>query len=152
MPPQFLAGRKHVLDSHQLRTALQIVGQFYPIPTLTSTYQFGTYYLLRCRIASVPTTWDETRVLAAKAGDYYVVAKRKGTKWFVGAITGSKPQDITISLDFLNQPATLTSFSDGRNAHRIAVDYKKQVQQVTPSTQLTLHLVRNGGWCGSFEK
>ena len=34
---------------------------------------------------------------------------------------------------------------------RIAVDYKKQVQQVTPSTQLTLHLVRNGGWCGSIE-
>jgi alpha-glucosidase len=98
----------------------------------------------------VPTTWDETRVLAARAGDYYVVAKRKGTKWFVGAITGSKPQDITISLDFLNQPATLTSFRDGRNAHRIAVDYKKQVQQVTPSTQLKLHLVRNGGWCGSF--
>ena len=29
-------------------------------------------------IASVPTTWAETRVLAAKAGDYYVVAKRKG--------------------------------------------------------------------------
>ena len=29
--------------------------------------------------------------------------------------------------------------------------YKKQVQQVTPSTQLTLHLVRNGGWCGSIE-
>ena len=83
--------------------------------------------------------------------DYYVVAKRKGAKWFVGAITGSKPQDITIRLDFLNQPTTLTSFSDGRNAHRIAVDYKKQVQQVTPSTQLTLHLVRNGGWCGSIE-
>ena len=99
----------------------------------------------------VPTTWDETRVLAAKAGDYYVVAKRKGAKWFIGAITGSKPQNITIRLDFLNQPATLTSFSDGRNAHRIAVDYKKQVQQVTPSTQLKLHLVRNGGWCGSIE-
>ncbi|WP_157054500.1 glycoside hydrolase family 97 C-terminal domain-containing protein [Prevotella sp. RM4] len=46
---------------------------------------------------------------------------------------------------------TLTSFSDGRNAHRIAVDYKKQAQQVTPSTQLKLHLVRNGGWCGSIE-
>ena len=90
MVSQFLAGRKHVLDSHQLRTALQIVGQFYPIPTLTSTYQFGTYYLLRCRIASVPTTWDETRVLAAKAGDYYVVAKRKGAKWFIGAILSSQ--------------------------------------------------------------
>ena len=59
--------------------------------------------------------------------------------------------NINISLDFQNRPAMLTSFRDGRNAHRIAVDYKKQVQQVTPSTQLTLHLVRNGGWCGSFE-
>ena len=59
--------------------------------------------------------------------------------------------NINISLDFLNRPAMLTSFRDGRNAHRIAVDYKKQVQQVTPSTQLKLHLVRNGGWCGSFE-
>ena len=102
-------------------------------------------------ITSVPTTWDETRVLAAKAGDYYVVAKRKGAKWFVGAITGSKPQDITISLDFLNQPATLTSFRDGRNAHRIAVDYKKETQEVNPATTLTLHLARNGGWCGSIE-
>jgi alpha-glucosidase len=102
-------------------------------------------------IASVPTTWDETRVLAAKAGDYYVVAKRKGQKWFVGAITGSKPQDITISLDFLTRPAMLTSFRDGRNAHRIAVDYKKETQEVNPATTLTLHLARNGGWCGSIE-
>ena len=102
-------------------------------------------------IASVPTTWDETRVLAAKAGDYYVVAKRKGAKWFIGAITGSKPQDITISLDFLTRPAMLTSFRDGRNAHRIAVDYKKETQEVNPATTLTLHLARNGGWCGSIE-
>ena len=102
-------------------------------------------------ITSVPTTWDETRVLAAKAGDYYVVAKRKGQKWFVGAITGSKPQDITISLDFLTRPAMLTSFRDGRNAHRIAVDYKKETQEVNPATTLTLHLARNGGWCGSIE-
>ena len=102
-------------------------------------------------IASVPTTWDETRVLAAKAGDYYVVAKRKGTKWFVGAITGSKPQDITISLDFLTRPAMLTSFSDGRNAHRIAVDYKKESLEVNPATTRTLHLARNGGWCGSID-
>ena len=60
----------------------------------------------------VPTTWDETRVLAAKAGDYYVVAKRKGAKWFIGAITGSKPQNITIRLDFLNQPHSPASATD----------------------------------------
>ncbi|MBO7103031.1 MAG: glycoside hydrolase family 97 protein [Bacteroidaceae bacterium] len=102
-------------------------------------------------IASVPTTWEDTRVLAAKAGDYYVVAKRKGGKWFIGAITGNDAQDIDISLDFLGKNGHLTYFQDGRNAHRIAVDYKRLEQDVTPQTKLRLHLVRNGGWCGVIE-
>ena len=102
-------------------------------------------------IASVPTTWDDTRILAAKAGDYYVVAKRKGSKWFIGAMTGDKAQDIDISLDFLGKNGHLTYFQDGRNAHRIAVDYKRLEQDVTPQTKLRLHLVRNGGWCGVIE-
>ena len=99
-------------------------------------------------IASVPTTWDDTRVLSAKAGDHYVVAKRKGDKWFVGAITGDKPQDLELSFDFLTRPAKLTYFQDGRNAHRIAVDYKKvEAGTVSPGDKLNIHLVRNGGWC-----
>jgi len=102
-------------------------------------------------IASVPTTWDDTRVLAAKAGEYYVVAKRKGEKWFIGAITGSREQDIDVALHFLDKPGQLTAFQDGRNAHRIAVDYKKVVQEVTPETHLHLHLARNGGWAGQVE-
>lgn len=102
-------------------------------------------------IASVPTTWDETRVLAAKAGDYYAVAKRKGSKWYIGAITGDKPQDIDLPLDFLGKGGRLTSFRDGRNAHRIAVDYKREQQNVTPQTTLRIHLARNGGWCGVVE-
>ena len=102
-------------------------------------------------IASVPTTWDDTRILAAKAGDHYVVAKRKGGKWFIGAMTGDKEQDIEISLDFIGKNGHLTYFQDGRNAHRIAVDYKRAEQNVTPQTKLRLHLVRNGGWCGVIE-
>lgn len=102
-------------------------------------------------IASVPTTWDDMRVLSAKAGDHYVVAKRKDNKWFIGAITGDKPQDIDIPLDFLGKDGHLTFFCDGKNAHRIGVDYKKQEMNVTPQTHLSLHLVRNGGWCGVIE-
>ncbi len=103
-------------------------------------------------IASVPTTWDDTRILSAKTGDHYVVAKRKGSKWFIGAMTGDKPQDIDISLDFLGKGGHLTAFQDGRNAHRIAVDYKRIEQNVTPQTKLHLHLVRNGGWAGVVEE
>ena len=102
-------------------------------------------------ISSVPTTWDDTRVLAAKAGDYYLIAKRKGAKWFIGAITGDKPQDVDISLDFLKKGGRMTCFQDGRNAHRIAVDYKRMEQDVTPQSHLKIHLVRNGGWCAVIE-
>ncbi len=33
-------------------------------------------------ITSVPVTWDETVALEAKAGEYAIIAKRKGDKWF----------------------------------------------------------------------
>ena len=102
-------------------------------------------------IASVPTVWDETRVLAAKAGGYVVVARRSGSKWFVGAITGPEPRNLDIPLDFLQHEAQLTSFRDGANAHRIAIDYKREQQRVTPQQKLSIHLAKNGGWCGVFE-
>ena len=103
-------------------------------------------------IASVPTTWDETRVLAARAGDLYAVAKRKGSKWFVGAITGSHAQDLEISFDFLSQAGRMTCFCDGVNAHRIGVDYKKvEAGSVDPQDKMKIHLVRNGGWCAVIE-
>ncbi|WP_027454419.1 glycoside hydrolase family 97 protein [Xylanibacter brevis] len=102
-------------------------------------------------IASVPTTWDETRVLAAKAGSYYAVAKRKGNKWYLGAITANNAQELKLNLDFLKTSGQLTSFEDGKNAYRIAVDYKKRQQPVSPATTMTIKLTRNGGWCGVIE-
>lgn len=103
-------------------------------------------------IASVPVTWDETRVLSAKAGDHLVVAKRKDNKWFIGAITGDQPQDISVKLDFLKgNQHRMTFFQDGANAHRQAQDYKKGTQTVNGSTEINMHLVRNGGWCAVIE-
>lgn len=102
-------------------------------------------------IASVPVTWDDTRVLKAKAGDYYVVAKRKSSKWYIGAISDENERDITIDLSFLEKEGILTSFEDGKNANRTAIDYRKRTQKVMPSTTLTIHLARNGGWCGVID-
>jgi len=104
-------------------------------------------------ISSVPTTWDELKVLKAKVGEYVVVARRKGAKWFIGAITNDKPLELNISLDFLSagKNYSLTSFEDGINADRFARDYKKRISTATKGQQLTLKLVRNGGWCGILE-
>lgn len=101
-------------------------------------------------ITSVPVVWDETKVLDAKVGEYVVVARRSGEKWFIGAITNNTPRDIEVDLSFLpdNKNLNLTCFEDGINADRQAMDYKKKEMNVNKSTKLTLKLVRNGGWAG----
>lgn len=103
-------------------------------------------------IASVPTVWDETRCLSAKAGEYLVVAKRKGQKWFIGAITNGTPRDLTLSLSFLaSGNHKLTAFKDGVNADYQAMHYNKIEQSVTPGTLLNIHLAKNGGWAAVIE-
>lgn len=104
-------------------------------------------------ITSVPVTWDDTKILSAKVGSYIVVAKRKGGRWFIGAITGDAPQQFDIQLNFLdaNHKYHLTYFKDGINADQQAMDYKKGEGDVNNSTYIRMNLVRNGGWCGVIE-
>ena len=101
-------------------------------------------------ISSVPVTWDETKVLYAKVGEAVVVARRKGDKWFIGGITNNEGRTINLDLSFLpaGQSFTLTSFEDGINADRQAMDYKQRESKVNNAPQLTIKMVRNGGWAG----
>ncbi len=45
--------------------------------------------------------WDETRVPLAEIGDYIVTARRKGERWYVGAVNDENPRTLTLPLDFL---------------------------------------------------
>ena len=105
-------------------------------------------------ISRVPVTWDETRALKAVAGKFAVVAKRKGDKWYVGAINGSNEGiELEIPLDFLtpgkNYP--MTGFEDGINAFRQAMDYRKTQRRVDSTGKATLKIARNGGWAAVIE-
>jgi alpha-glucosidase len=104
-----------------------------------------------CRdfLTSVPVNWDETRVVAAEAGQYCVVAKRKGDKWFICGITNSTERDMQLKLDFLpaGKQYKMTSFKDGVNAHIIAMDYLREESRVSSTSVLPVHMARNGGWC-----
>lgn len=104
-------------------------------------------------ITSVPTTWDETRCLAAEPGKYVVVAKRKGDKWFVGGIcNGEGSRSFTLSLDFLSHGRTykLKAYKDGVNADRQAMDYRIEQKSVTSSDSVHIDLVKNGGWAAEI--
>ncbi|MBQ9559156.1 MAG: glycoside hydrolase family 97 protein [Bacteroidaceae bacterium] len=104
-------------------------------------------------IASVPTTWDETRCLQAEVGKYVIVAKRKGQKWFVGGITnGEQERTFHLSLDFLSEGQhRLTAYKDGINAGYQAMHYNKTEQTVTSQSTIEVKMAKNGGWAAVIE-
>lgn len=105
-------------------------------------------------ISRIPVTWDETRALKAVAGKFAVIAKRKGDKWYVGAINGSNEGiELEIPLDFLTpgKNYTMTGFEDGINAFRQAMDYRKTQRRVDSTGKATLKIARNGGWAAVIE-
>lgn len=99
-------------------------------------------------IASVPTVWDETRVLDAKMGEYIVTARRKGNDWFIGGITNWTPRDMKVDLTPLNLTggAQMKLFTDGANAHRNGNDYRSTTIQVSPEGTIDVHLAPGGGF------
>lgn len=94
-----------------------------------------------------PTTWDETRVLAGEIGEYIVIARRHGQRWFLGAMTNELPRQLNISLSFLaDGPWEAHAYKDGPVAP-VANQTPVHVSQqsVTSNLQLTLALAPSGG-------
>lgn len=104
-------------------------------------------------ITSVPVTWDETKVIDAQIGEYVVIAKRKGNKWYVGAMTNGNERTLDINFDFLSKNGNykMTYFEDGINAHRQAMDYRKKEKNVETNSTHRISMVRNGGWAAVIE-
>ena len=98
-------------------------------------------------ITRVPTTFDETVPLDGKVGEYVALARRKGSTWYVGAMTNWSPRELTLDCGFL-PPGTYQAeiFRDGLNADRDATDYTREVIKVSPGDKLLIKLYGGGGW------
>ena len=98
-------------------------------------------------IAQIPTTFDETIALDGQLGQYTLIARRKGTTWYLAAMTDWTPRDLIVDLSFLSAGQHEADiFSDGINATKEATDYQHHRQKVTPSDRLNIHLSSGGGW------
>lgn len=101
-------------------------------------------------MASIPTVFDETRVLAGEVGEYVAIARRAGDVWYIGAMTNASPRTLDLALDFLNQDITYdaTILSDGINASKHPIDYKISTNKLTKDSTATLsiNLAPGGGW------
>ena len=105
-------------------------------------------------IAGIPVESDETLALEAKVGEYVVVAKRKGDKWYIGGMCNGDHmwRDFEVSLDFLgDKEYTLTSYEDGVNAPRQAMHYVRNTRKVQKGDRIKIRMSRNGGYAAVVE-
>ncbi|MCX6213383.1 glycoside hydrolase family 97 protein [Spirosoma sp.] len=98
-------------------------------------------------LGSVPSAFDETKVLDAQLGQYIVTARQKGTDWYIGGLGNWAAHDLTLSLDFLGDGTfEAVSCVDGPNADRNPVDYQFNTKTVTRTESLPVHLAPGGGF------
>lgn len=98
-------------------------------------------------IRQIPTVFDEIKVIDGRIGEYIVLAKRKGSTWYLAAMTNWTPRDMEIPLNMLSAGThNAEIFADGINADRDATDYCKLQQQVGKNDVIKIHLAPGGGW------
>lgn len=101
----------------------------------------------------IPTTWDETKVIQGKPGQYITTARRKGAEWFVGAITNTDARPLKLALDFLEpgQKYKAKIYSDDPDM-ATATHVRVSSKIVTSKSVLTMNLQPSGGEAMSLEK
>jgi alpha-glucosidase len=98
-------------------------------------------------LKEVPTTWDETKVPLAEPGQFVVIARRKGTDWFVGGITNGEARTKKLSLDFL-PPGEYEAiiYRDADDAADEPNHLDSETRVVRAEDHITIHAAPGGGF------
>lgn len=103
----------------------------------------------------MPTVWDETRALAGVIGDYALVARRQGERWFVAGLNAHARRTLDVPLDFLGDgELALRLFrdadpADDRPLGAVTADAPRRVRADRP---LKVDCAANGGFAAIIER
>lgn len=100
-------------------------------------------------LKTLPTAWDETRLLSGYPGDHVVIARRFGNKWYIGGLNGQdSKKTLQFSLGFIkNKKAKLTIIKDGDNDKTFTTD-----NQLIPQGQkISIDCLPRGGFVAVVE-
>jgi alpha-glucosidase len=93
-------------------------------------------------IKTVPASWDETRFMGGAPDSYVVVARRKGSVWYVGAMNNEQERVIDIPLTFLaDKPQNAVVWVDGASANQVS----RTARTVSRSESLSVKMAGGGG-------
>lgn len=90
---------------------------------------------------------DRSIALQGEIGDYIVVARRAGDRWFLGAGTDGHARTITQPLSFLEDGVTYTAtiYADTPDSSADPESYRIETRTVTSSDTIEIEMVEGGG-------
>ena len=98
-------------------------------------------------LVNVPTVWDETVGVAGEINAFAAVARRKGSDWWLGAITNWDGREIELSTTFLKSGEwKVEAFEDAPDADVNAEHYIRREFTVKAGEKLKVKLAPGGGF------
>jgi alpha-glucosidase len=101
-------------------------------------------------LTAVPTVWDETRLVDGYPGRLAVLARRRGTDWYVGAITSdTMVSAVEVPLRFLGAGTyDVSLISDGEDVDR----FSHETETLSRRDTMTVELAPRGGFVARFTR
>ena len=98
-------------------------------------------------LKKVPVTWDETRFVAGRAGEFVVLARRKDKTWYFGGMTNDTGREIAVPLHVLapgDYEAEL--FVDGSLSRDEPNAIRLERKEITARMSLEVAMAPGGGF------
>lgn len=100
-------------------------------------------------LKDIPVTWDETKVLPqSKIGDVAVIAKRKGSDWYLAVLSGREAKNLNIDLSlFLKEGVyKMLAYSDTDEKNGLL----KEKKNVNSTDNIKIETKIGGGFAARF--
>ncbi len=147
-PLVFGERRKDTTWAHQIATLVVFTS---PVMVYGANPQSVLENPARELIRTIPSVWDETRVLPQSAvGELAVFARRSGDRWFVGVLNGPSPRTIELDLGFLGKGRYRALLARDKGEDGAAIELEER--DATRGDALPLSLRPGGGFVARFAR
>ncbi|AOH84247.1 alpha-glucosidase [Sphingomonas panacis] len=152
LPPSEFASRHRLLRPYVQTTRGQAIAMYvvYESPLVMLSDSPDAYIDANGRLTDgadflkeVPTSWDETRFISGEIGQSIVLARRKGDRWYIGAMTNEQGRKVSVPLSMLGAGKSWRAriWQDGADMNHL----KTSATHVQSRDRIQLTLAPSGG-------
>lgn len=102
-------------------------------------------------LKGIPASWDETKVLEGKPGEYIAISRRAGERWYVGGMSVEK-RNFNIKTDFLGDGEYRAYlWTDTKDAEKSPRSVIKKELQCNGESEISIDVAAAGGFVAIIE-